>query len=243
MARARSGGLGTSDAYRLVMAPNRKLSWACLLVTIVATFVAESSARAADPARDWQGAWVVRDASYPGSVQAWHVRGDVARVYDARRNATETESFSIVAPCRVARVRVLPNRTTITDYDTFVFARDGLHLAMAPANGGFLRGGVATACVGRDLIVFDTRTKICRSRPMLAPGPMSLAQYECVMVRAPGGPYLSIRALSGGDTVRLGVYGNALLSNALLAHVAEPAPSFDAAIRRAAMIQGNLGAR
>lgn len=192
-------------------------------------------------AHRWQGAWVLLDADYPGSVQAWDVHGDSVTVYDAARGRSDVDRFALSSPCRVSRSVAIghdPNlgdgsSEEVTTTDTFVFAADGLHVAVAPAAGGFLRGSLVIACVGDRVYTLERLGGTCRtwteamSAPALAPRP------ECVIDSSPAGPAFVLRRSGWGESVRLPFYGDALLSPELLAHVAETQASFHEAVRRA----------
>jgi hypothetical protein len=189
----------------------------------------------ADLTRRWQGIWVVRDADYPGSVEAWNVKGDHVSVYDAKRGRVEDETFALVSPCRVARTRVVDGKpaAVVTD-DTFVFASDGLHVAKAPAAGGFQRGPMIEACVGDNVYQYDTRTDACARLDATGAQPPATEQAECAIDHGPVSSSFVVRPLEGGTTVRLDFYdGGALLSQPLVAHIAEPRATFTGAVRRA----------
>jgi hypothetical protein len=182
-------------------------------------------------AREWRGAWVVRDADYPGSVQAWSVNGSSVSVYDATRRRTEKQRFSLVSPCRIARTRTLPDGTSVKTYDTFVFARDGLHVAQAPASGGFRRDGRVTACIDDHVYTFEVQSTRCRRYSARMAGPST--SVECTLTSTGASSSFVVRPLQGDESSRIDFYGDALLSRALLAHVAERSPSFYEAQRRA----------
>ena len=182
------------------------------------------------PASSWQGAWVIRDA---GSPQAWSVRGDRVVVYDAARRETQEDGFAIVSPCRVQRTRVLPSRTTVITYDTFVFARGVLHVARAPAAGGFRRDGVITACIGDTVYRYEPVSAQCWQSNADMSSPPREADAECSVVTTDIGSAFVVRHFDGSATTRLDFYGDDLLSPVLLASVAERWPTFDEAVRRA----------
>lgn len=189
-----------------------------------------------NPARAFQGAWVIRGAQGLGSIQAWSVQGDTVMVYDAASGRTTHESFTVVSPCRISRTRLLPDGNRVVTEDTFVFADDGLYVTLAPANGGFLRNGVVTACVGSSVYAYDTRSKVCRVWDGIHGDPIELADAECRITGDDAARYFSVRALSGGYTVFIGLYGRALLSPELLAYRAERWSSFSDAVGRAATL-------
>jgi hypothetical protein len=212
------------------------LALACIGSDVVA---AEPTAPAdktlADLTRRWQGVWVVRDADYPGSVEAWNVKGDHVSVYDAKRGRVDDEKFALVSPCRVARTRVVDGKpdAVVTD-DTFVFASDGLHVARAPAAGGFQRGQTIEACIGENVYRYDTHTDACARLDATGAQPPVTDQAECAIDHGPVSSSFVVRPMEGGATVRLDFYaGGALLSQALVAHIAEPRTTFTGAVRRA----------
>jgi len=192
-------------------------------------------------ARRWQGAWVVRDAEYPGSIQAWNVRATMVTVYDATDHRTEEEGFTVPSPCRISRTRRIgvdpeldarPVEDVIT-IDTFVFAGDGLHVAMTPAGGGFRRGAIITACVGDRLYTFDDHLSYCDTWSLPMSEPPLARSARCRIEPGPASTSFVLERVGWGEAVRLTFYGDALLSPALLAEVAEPTPSFREATDRA----------
>jgi hypothetical protein len=180
----------------------------------------------------WQGAWVLRDADYPGSVQAWNVHGDGVTVYDGATKTTEEEALFAVSPCRVARTRALDDGTSVTTFGTFAFAGDKLYVARTPATGGLRRGGTIVACVDADVYEYDITNGQCRRRDTTTQRPAAYANTDCAVVREGAATTFVVRPLQGGDTVAIPFYGDALLSQELMAHPAEHFPSFAAAIRR-----------
>jgi hypothetical protein len=202
----------------------------------IAVFEAESRVFA----RRWQGSWVLRDADYPGSVQAWDVEGDAVTVYDGRSRRQRRDSFALTSPCRLTHSRSLgtdeyldgsPSGGILTA-DTFVFSSDGLHVAASAAAGGFRRGPLVTACVGSHLYAFDAGSAVCQTWSEAAPGPELTPRMECAIDTSVASTSFVLRPGGGGDSVRLPFYGDALLSPDLLAHVAEVEPSFHEATRR-----------
>jgi hypothetical protein len=181
----------------------------------------------------WQGAWVLRDADYPGSIQAWNVQGDHVLVHDAWHASTEDERLAVVSPCRVARTLVLPDGTQQTTFDTFAFTSDGLHVALAPAGGGIRQGTLVTACIDDDVYELDTAHGMCRRYGSSLQGPVRTSRAECSIETTDVASSFVLRPLEGGSSVSLSVIGDVLLSRELMAHLAEPQPSFDAAIARA----------
>jgi hypothetical protein len=197
-------------------------------------------AESLEAARRWQGSWVLRDADYPGSIQAWSVDGDAVTVYDGRTKRQRRDGFSLPSPCRLTHSRpdgVDPYldgspRETITTADTFVFASDGLHVAMSSAAGGLRRGSLVTACVGSHLYGFDVRTSLCQTWSEEARGPVLTPRVECGIDASLGPPSFVLQPVGGGASLRLPFYGDALLSPDLLSHIAEVEASFHDAMRR-----------
>jgi hypothetical protein len=208
----------------------------------VATGRADVDAEALALARRWQGVWVLRDADYVGSVQAWNVHGDAVTVYDASRKRTREDRFAVPSPCRVSRARVIGDdpylRTDAaewqTTFDTFVFASDGLHVALAPSDGGFRRGARVMVCLGDHLVTFGSRGSSCSRWGNGEGGTLTFptAAGECAIEPGPAVSF-TLQPLQGGDVIRVPVYGDALMSAPLFAHVAEPEPSFQQAQREA----------
>ena len=202
---------------------------------------ADNDKMVADLTRHWQGVWVVRDADYPGSVEAWNVKGDHVSVYDAKHGRVYDEKFTLVSPCRIARSRVIDGRpdAVVTD-DTFVFASDGLHVARAPAAGGFQRGPMIEACVDAHVYQYDTRTGACMKLDGAAAEPPLTERAECAVEHGLVTSSFVVRPLEGGATVRLDFYpGGALLSQALVAHIADRRPTFIGAVHRADAFASN----
>ncbi len=187
-----------------------------------------------DFTRPWQGAWVVYDGDYPGSVQAWMVRGEEVTVFDPASGDVETEGFALVSPCRIVRTRTGAGAggQTIKTADTFAFARDGLHLGATTAAGGVLRGGVVTACIDDQVYTYDTRDGRCRRWDPTMSGVLS-GDALCVIDKGAVNWSFIVRPLEGGDSKQLDFYGDAVLSVTLAASRADEEPSFDSAIRHA----------
>jgi hypothetical protein len=160
----------------------------------------------------WQGAWVVRDADYPGSVQAWMVRGSEVTVYDAGRRDAVEETFVIVSPCRVERTRPLDQGSqSIVTADTFAFASDGLHIALPPAAGGMAESGAAWVCVDDSVYTVDGPLSACRRWASSLTVELTRSA-ECEIGGADDRGSFVIRPSSGGSTTRLGAEHTVLLS-------------------------------
>ena len=90
-----------------------------------------------------------------------------------------------------------------------------------------------TACVGDRLYTFDTSTRSCQRWNETMTGDPLTPDTECVIAVGLGTTAFVLRPLEGGSSVRLTFDGDALLSPTLVAQVAEPQPSFSAAVQRA----------
>ena len=193
------------------------------------------SAEVHEVSERWQGSWVVRDADYDGSVQAWTLEGDRLTVYDARRQTRWQERFALSSSCSVVRTRDVGSTGAIVSVDTFAFAGDGLHVARAPAGGGIRVGSLVTACARGRVYTFDATTGRCQARNVLGAETTGrqAPNMECAIVSGDVAPSFVLRPLEGGTSVTLSFYGDALLSTTLAANVAEPEPSFAAAVARA----------
>ncbi len=214
--------------------------------------VDDVSAASLDFARRLRGAWVVRDDDDSGSARAWDVGGDTVTIYDPARRRSVKERFALVSPCRLVHVRPIGSdpyldgggSEQIATTDTFVFASDGLHVAAAPAAGGFRRGSVVIACIGDHLYRSEPRSALCGTWAMPVAGPAMSSGFECGIDQGVLVDELVVRPFGGGESMRLPFYGDALLSPALVAHVAEAQPSFEEATRRAdALLHGDARVR
>jgi hypothetical protein len=203
-----------------------KVPW--LILSLLPLASAATDPTVSELMRRWQGAWLVRDAEYPGSVEAWSVHGDSVTVYEPFTGRTQEEQFAVQSPCGIVRTQARSQSTLVTT-NTFVFAPNGLRIAAPQAAGGLRRGEMVTACVDRHVYTFDTRTRTCRKWNDTMSGSPTPATSECVLdatsfvVRPPG----------TGQDVHLSVSGDALLSRELAVQVVEPQTSFSAAIERA----------
>jgi hypothetical protein len=183
-----------------------------------------------DRTRAWQGAWVVRDADYPGSVEAWNVHGDTIERYDPVAHRSARQHLAFESPCRLVRTQVIGSGGAVVSRNTFAFAPDGLHVAPAQTAGGVRQGDLLTACIGDRVYTFDTRSQDCQEWNKTMSG-SPLPAEECATQATP--PSFVLRRFLGGGDVELTIAGDALLSVGLLGHVSERAASFDAAMRRA----------
>jgi hypothetical protein len=187
---------------------------------------------AADLTRRWQGDWVVRDADYEGSVQAWAVHGNIVTVHDATQRWSAEESFTVRSPCGLVRTLPMEHGTRTTS-NTFVFAGDTLHVALGSVAGGMLENTVVNACVGDRVYLYDPETNRCEQWNASMTGSWTMPDAECSVHQGPVTSTFVLRTYANADSERLAFYGDALLSPMLEAHVAEPRASFDDACERA----------
>lgn len=205
-----------------------KSSW--LLLLLAPVVAGASDPVIGDLARQWQGVWVIRDADYPGSAQAWAVQGSSVEVYDPGSGQSRREQFTLESPCRLVRRQSDGAGGEIVSTNTFAFAPDGLHVAPAESAGGLRRGSLMTACIGDHVYTFDTQSGRCQKwNATMSASPTSAE--ECALDPSP--PAFVLRHFQGGEDVRLRVSGDALLSPGLEAQVAAPQRTFQAAIRMA----------
>jgi hypothetical protein len=180
-----------------------------------------------------QGAWVTRDADYPGSRQAWEVHGGSVRVYDAGGKWEAEERFSVATPCSLVRTRSTGPGTETATADTFAFGDDGLHLVLAPAPGGLVRNDLITVCARNHVYSYDIRTKQCLRWDPTMTLASSSSREQCAITHGPVTEEFALRPLGGGASTHVVIQAGALLSPELAAHLAEPEPSWEAAVRRA----------
>lgn len=207
------------------------------LVVLAPMATSANNGTVTDLARQWQGAWVVRDAEYPGSVEAWNVHGSTVERYDPLARQGEPQRFALESPCRLVRTQAVGRGgQAIVSRNTFAFAPDGLHVAPAETAGGVRRGDLLTACIDDHVYTFDTRDQRCREWNRTMSGGSATAE-ECAFNSTP--PSFVLRRFMGGEDVELTIAGDALLSVGLAGHVSEREPSFHAAIRRAEQLSGH----
>jgi hypothetical protein len=204
-----------------------KFSW--LFAVPLALASASNDDAVSELTRRWQGAWLVRDAEYPGSVEAWNVHGDSVTVYQPHTGRSREEQFALQSPCAIVRTQPRSQSTVVTT-NTFVFAPGGLRIAASRTAGGLKRGDVLTVCVGEYVYTFDVRARTCWKWNATMSGLPTPASAECVVDAAPS---FVVRQQGVGRDIRLNVSGDALLSNELAAQVVEPEASFEEAIERA----------
>jgi hypothetical protein len=198
------------------------------LLILVSVMPAATDAAISDAARRWQGAWVVRNAEFPGSVGAWSVHGDSVTVYNPVAQRSEEQEFVLESSCRLVR-RQARNLSTVLTTNTFTFAPGGLYVASSHAAGGQRSGSLVTVCVEDDVYTFDTRSGGCQKRNAAAGRSPTAASGECVLDASS----FVIRRPGADNDIRLNFSGDALLSPSLAVQLAEPQVSFDQAIARA----------
>jgi hypothetical protein len=203
-----------------------KIGW--LFISLLPLASAARDSTTSDLTRRWQGAWVVRDAAFPGSVEAWNVHDDSVTVYEPITGRTQEEHFALQSPCAIVRTQPRSQSTLVTT-NTFVFAPSGLRIAAPQAAGGLRRGETVTVCIDRHVYTFDTRTRTCRKWNETMTGSPAPATTECVL----DARSFVVRPSGTGQDVRLSVSGDAVVSSELAVQVVEPQVSFPAAIDRA----------
>ena len=205
------------------------LPCAVLALALGSTSVLAGAPVPSDLAQRWQGVWIIRDADYPGSVQAWAVQGNSVDVYDPRSGQDRRERFTLVSPCRLVRTQSDGSGGAETvSTNTFAFAPDGLHVAPAQSAGGLKRGNLITACIGDNVYTFDTQSGQCQKWNATMSGSPTSAE-GCALDPSP--PAFVLQHFQGGEDLRLNLSGDALLSPGLAAQVAAPQRGFQAAIR------------
>jgi len=95
-----------------------------------------------------QGAWVVKDAGWLGSVEAWEVSGDKVKVWDAKKQTETVERLTIDAPCQYS---LHEGSSSTTGH--FVLEGDTLHLGLGDA--GVKQGDKIIACMSNGVFVQD----------------------------------------------------------------------------------------
>ena len=68
-------------------------------------------------------------------------------------------------------------------YDTYVFAREELHVARVPADGGVREGSVVTACIGDDVYTYRMEDGECHKWNTTMTSPAMEAGAECRVTR------------------------------------------------------------
>jgi hypothetical protein len=127
--------------------------------------VAELPAAPAAPPAPWtydsaaiqaklQGAWVVKDQGYLGSIEAWEVKGDQVKMWDAKQNTEKTATLKLEAPCQFT-VETKTKDGTEGTTTHFVFDGDTLHMGLGDA--GVKVGDTIVACMSNGVFVHDAK--------------------------------------------------------------------------------------
>jgi hypothetical protein len=101
-----------------------------------------------------QGAWVVRDQGYLGSREAWEIKGDQVKMWDAKQNTEKTATLKIEAPCQFT---VETKTKDGTEGTTTHFAFDGDTLHMGLGDAGVKTGDTIVACMSNGVFVQDAK--------------------------------------------------------------------------------------
>jgi len=184
-------------------------------------------------ARRLEGIWVVSHADYPGSRQAWDIHGGLVSVHDASRGWDAEERLRVRSPCSLVRTRPLPNGAEIKTANTFAFAPDGLHIALEGVAGGLRQDGIITACARGQVYTYDEQTNACGRWDAEITSLFPSTGTICEVTHGPVTTTFVLSPLGGGDSTRIDIYDGALLSSELVAVVAQPEPSWEAALARA----------
>ena len=99
-----------------------------------------------------QGAWVMKDQGYLGSVEAWEIKGDQVKMWDSKANTEKTATLKIDAPCQLT-VSVKTKDGTEGTVGHFVFDGDTLHMGLGDA--GVKQGDKTIACMSNGVFVLD----------------------------------------------------------------------------------------
>lgn len=101
-----------------------------------------------------QGAWVLRDVSFLGSVEAWEVKGDKVTVFDGTKE--ETLELAVEAPCQLTTTKRNPDGSSQGGTSHFVFAGDTLHLGLGDA--GVKLGDTVVGCMSNGVYLWKGGT-------------------------------------------------------------------------------------
>jgi hypothetical protein len=129
------------------------------------------------------------------------------------------------------RARPIGDGDTTITVDTFAIADDGLHVALPPAAGGVRRDAVLTVCAKDKVYTFDVNTNQCTEWDAAMSARAESPGDECYVAKGAFDSFV-INPFGGGAAMRMEMRDEALLSPALAAEVAEPAPTFKEAVRR-----------
>jgi hypothetical protein len=101
-----------------------------------------------------QGTWVMKNAGYLGSSEAWEIKGDQVKIWDSKQNKETTGKLTIETPCS-ASVKVGSDQSgwETTSY-TYGWDGDKLHFGLGQA--GVKQGNKIVACTSGGVFVSDT---------------------------------------------------------------------------------------
>jgi hypothetical protein len=95
-----------------------------------------------------QGAWLVKDVGYLGSVQAWSVEGNKVTMFDPKKKAEQVGELIFEAPCELT-LTVKTAGGSEGWGATLVVNGDTLHLGLG--SGGVRNGDEIIACMSRGI--------------------------------------------------------------------------------------------
>ena len=176
-----------------------------------------------------QGAWVVRDTEYRGSIEAWNIDATKVTIYDAEKHgAPEDVELRIIAPCRMVVVRKSPD-SAVLSFVTFVFDGDALHVGLG--NGGLRKGDSIVACVD-DYILTLASGRCQRWEVPVLGRDWEAIESDCAMARdSEGNP--AFVGSGSPEPFEIPMHGALVLDRQMTANVAERAPDFAAAKAKA----------
>ena len=100
-----------------------------------------------------QGAWVMKDQGYLGSIEACEIKGDQVKMWDTKANAEKTATLRIDAPCQLTVSVKNKDGSTEGTVSHFVFDGDTLHMGLGDA--GVKQGDKTVACMSNGVFVLD----------------------------------------------------------------------------------------
>jgi hypothetical protein len=96
-----------------------------------------------------QGAWVVKDQGYLGSTEAWEVKGDQVKMWDAKQDKETTATLVVKGPCLFD----LKEGGGSSSTSHYVLDGDTLHMGLGDA--GVKIGDKVVACMSNGVFVLD----------------------------------------------------------------------------------------
>jgi len=96
-----------------------------------------------------QGAWIVKDHGYLGSIEAWEVKGDQVKMWNAKKDKETIGTLVIKGPC-VYEMKEGDGSSTTSHY---VFDGDTLHMGLGDA--GVKQGEKIIACMSNGVFVSE----------------------------------------------------------------------------------------